>query len=60
MKKGQQKSSKRKQKLYDKYLKKRTKQINEACKHYKSLFEPAKKNSKTLYSSKLIENAKII
>ena len=28
MKKGQQKSSKRKQKLYDKYLKKRTKQIN--------------------------------
>lgn len=43
MTKGQQKPSKRNQKLYDKYLKKKTKQINEACKHYKSLFELAKK-----------------
>ena len=43
MTKSQQKSSKRNQKLYDKYLKKRTKQTNEACKHYKSLFELARK-----------------
>lgn len=39
MTKGLQSSSKRKQKLYDKYLKKKTKQIDEKYKYRKTLFD---------------------
>ena len=58
MTKGLQRSYKRKQKLYDKYLKKKTKQIDEKYKYRKTLFHPPKKKSKTLYYSKLIKKYK--
>ena len=48
MTKGLLKSSKRKQKLYEKFLKKRTSRNESIYKAYKSLFESLKKNSKKL------------
>ena len=43
------KSSKRKQRLYDKYLKRRNDKNKESYKMYKSLFEKLKLQSKKLY-----------
>ena len=60
--KGIVKSSKKKQKLYEKYLKQRTLENEKNYENYKSLFESIKKNSKKLYYSgkllKLQGNAK--
>ena len=60
--KGFAKSSKKKQRLYEKYLKKRTTENEKIYKTYKSLFESIKKKSKKLYYSekllKLQGNAK--
>lgn len=47
--KGIKKSSKRKQRLYDNYLKKRTFESEKKYKDYKNLFERIKKNSKKNY-----------
>ena len=50
------KSSKKKQKLYEKILKKRTKQSETEYKVYKNMFESIKdKSKKTYYSQKIIE-----
>ena len=49
-----QKSSKRKQRLYEKFLKHRNEKSEEIYKNYKRLFEVVKKNSKRLYYSNLI------
>ena len=49
MTKALQKSSKRKQNLYGKYLKNRAKLTKEEYKTYKSLFEATKQKSKKLY-----------
>ena len=46
MSKGLQKSSKKKQKLYDRFLKNRTEQNEKIYKDYKSLFEILKEKSK--------------
>ena len=52
--KGIAKSSKRKQKLYEKYLKRRTNDTETAYKLYKNLFESIKRRSKlNYYSEKL-------
>ena len=60
--KGFAKSSKKKQRLHEKYLKKRTTENEKIYKTYKSLFESIKKKSKKLYYSekllKLQGNAK--
>ena len=54
--KGIAKSSRKKQKLYEKYLKKRTFENQKIYKNYKSLFESIKKKSKKLcYSEKLLK-----
>ena len=52
MSKGPQKSSKKKQKLYDKFLKNRTDQNEIRYKDYKSLFEILKEKSKKLFYRK--------
>ena len=52
MSKGLQKSSKKKQKLYDKFLKNRTDQNKKRYKDYKSLFEILKEKSKKLFYKK--------
>ena len=53
--KGIPKSSKRKQKLYEKYLKRRTNDTETAYKLYKNLFESIKRRSKqNYYSEKLL------
>ena len=53
--KGIAKSSKRKQKLYEKYLKRRNNDTETACKLYKNLFESIKRRSKqNYYSEKLL------
>ena len=49
--KGIAKSSKRKQKLYEKYLKRRTNDTETAYKLYKNLFESIKQRSKQNYHS---------
>ena len=60
--KGIAKSSKKKQRLYEKYLKKRTPENEKIYKSYISLFESIKKKSNKLYYSekllKLQGNAK--
>ena len=48
------KSSKRKQRLYDKFLKTRNQKSELEYKNYKNLFETIKKRSKKLHYSKLI------
>ena len=53
--KGIAKSSKRKQKLYEKYLKRRTNDTETAYKLYKNLFESIKRRAKqNYYSEKLL------
>ena len=52
--KGIKKSSKRKLRLYEKFLKNRTEKHELACKTYKMLFESIKKQSKKLNFSNLI------
>ena len=53
--KGIAKSSKTKQKLYKKYLKRRTNETETACKLYKNLFESIKRRSEqNYYSEKLL------
>ena len=57
--KGIRKSSKRKQRLYEKYLKLRSKENEKTYKTYKNLFERIKKNAKKNYyrdKIKLFEN----
>ena len=56
MTKGLLKSSKRKQKLYEKFMKKRTSQNESIYKVYKSLFESLKKKSKKNYYTRRLEN----
>ena len=51
---GIEKFSKRKQRLYDKFLKTRIQKIELEYKNYKNLFEAIKKRSKKLHYSKLI------
>ena len=54
--KGIKKLSKRKQKLYKKFLKNENKKNEKLYKSYKSLFESVKRNSKRIYySSKILE-----
>ena len=54
--KGIRKPSKKKQKLYKKFLKKRTKQSETEHKLYKNMFESVKhKSKKSYYSQKIIE-----
>ncbi|XP_065650727.1 beclin-1-like protein A [Hydra vulgaris] len=57
MSNGLLKSSKRKQKLYDKYLKKKTYKNEMTYKNYKNVFEKTKKISKKLYYAKLLNKA---
>ena len=53
---GIRKSSKKKQKLYDKFLKKRTKQSETEYKAYKNMFKSINdKSKKSYYSQKIIE-----
>ena len=54
--KGLAKSSKRKQDLYEKFLKKRNLETETAYKTYKSLFEKLKKNAKRLYYQNKLKN----
>ena len=56
--KGLQKSSKRKQKLYDKFLKSRTNKIEKKYKAYKFLFEILKEKSKKFYYSRKLNSCK--
>ena len=53
---GLLKSSKRKQKLYEKFLKKRTSRNESIYKAHKSLFESLKKKSKKNYYTRRLEN----
>ena len=54
--KGVKKSSKRKQKLYEKFLKNRNEKNEKLYKSYKSLFESVKRKSKRIYYlSKILE-----
>ena len=50
---GIQKSSKRKQRFYTKFLKNRNQKNETECKNYKKLFEFIKRRSEKLYFSKL-------
>ena len=56
--KGLRKSSKRKQKLYEKFLKKRNLANEMAYKSYKNLFEKLKKNSKRSYYQEKFKKCK--
>ena len=56
MTKGLLKSSKRKQKLYEKFMKKRSPRNENIYKAYKSLFESLKKKSKKNYYTRCLEN----
>ena len=56
MTKGLLKSSKRKQKLYETFLKKRTSRNESIYKAYKSLFESLKKKFKKNYYTRRLEN----
>ena len=58
MTKGLIKSSRKKQKLYDKYLKNKTYKNETNYKNYKNLFEKTKKRSKVNYYAKLLEKNK--
>ena len=53
--KGLQKSSKRKQHLYEKFLKKRTIETENHYKTYKNFFEKIKKNAKKTYYQRKLE-----
>ena len=53
--KGLAKSSKRNQKLYDKFLRKRNLENELAYKTYKNLYEKLKRNSKRLYFQKKLK-----
>ena len=56
MTKGLLKSSKRMQKLYEKFFKKRTTRNESIYKAYKSLFESLKRKSKKIYYTRRLEN----
>ena len=56
--KGISKSFKRKQKLYEKFLKHQTRETELAYKSYKNLFESIKKKSKKKYYSEVIATYK--
>ena len=56
--KGNAKSSKRKQKLYEKFLKYQTRKTELAYKSYKNLFESLKKKAKKKYYSEKISKYK--
>ena len=56
MTKGLQKSSKRKQKLYDKFLKSKTEENEKKYKAYKSLFKILKEKSKKIYYSRKLDS----
>ena len=56
MTKGAQKSSKRKQKLYDKFLRSKTNENGKKYKTYKSLFEILNEKYKKNYYSRKLEN----
>ena len=58
--KGIKKSSKKKERLYSRFLKKRNEKTKKEYQDYKKLFESIKKWSKKLYFSKLILKYKII
>ncbi|XP_065678977.1 uncharacterized protein LOC136093705 [Hydra vulgaris] len=58
MTKGLLKSSRKKQKLYNKYLKNKTYKNETNYKNYKSLFEKTKKRSNVNYYAKLLEKNK--
>ena len=58
MTKGLQKSSKKKQKLYDKFLKSKTNENEKKYKTYKSLFEILKEKSKKNYYWRKLQNRK--
>ena len=58
--KGIKKSSKKKQRLYSKFLKERNEKTKKEYEDYKKLFESIKKRSNKLDFSKLILNTKII
>ena len=47
--KGITRSSKKKPKLYERFLKKRSTQNEQKCKNYKNLFETIKKKAKKIY-----------
>ena len=57
MTKGLRKSSKRKQKLWDKFLKKRTSINKKTHDEYKNMFEKLKRKSKILYFSNKLKDA---
>ena len=56
--KGLKKSSKRKQRLYIKFLKTKTLENESKYKYYKSLFEKISKKAKLAYYSKLLHKYK--
>ena len=56
MTKGLLKSSKRKEKLYEKFVKKRSPRNENIYKAYKSLFESLNKTSKKNYYTRRLEN----
>ena len=56
--KGIAKSSKRKQKLYEKFLKHRTREAELACNSYKNLFESLKKKAKKKFYSEKVSKYK--
>ena len=59
--KGIKKSSKRKEKLYEKFLKNRNEKNEKLYKSYKSLFVSVKRKSKRIYySSKILELKKLV
>ena len=58
MTKGLAKSSKKKQRLHEKFLKNRNPEKELNYKHYKTLFESLKKKSKKNYYSDLIDSHK--
>ena len=58
MTKGIAKSSKRKQKFYEKFLKHRTRETELAYKAYKNLFESLKEKAKKKYCSEKISKYK--
>ena len=58
MTKGLQKSSKKKQKLYNKFLKSKANENEKKYKTYKSLFKILKEKSKKIYYSRKLENCK--
>ena len=57
MAKGLQKSSKKKQKLYDKFLKSKTNENEKKYKTYKSLFEILKEKSKKIITRESLKTA---